>query len=121
MQTFRVICKCKHALHQRIESIGCVDATSGTEHRFNEDEAIRLIEAGSARFLVRDDQGHEAAVEVEHREGRKCLVTKADHFKSDNLLFLPECEAKKVVVTPPYRPVVPARSHSVHSFAGKLS
>jgi hypothetical protein len=111
MQTLRVICKRKHALHERIESIKCVDTTTGTEQQLSEDEAIRLIESGTARLVVRDDRGHQAAVEVEQREGRKFLITKPDDVRSDNLLALPECEARKIPTPPPYRPVTPARPH----------
>lgn len=115
MTTYLVTCKTKHALYERIEAIGCVDPITGVETRFSEDEAIRQIEAGTARFIVRDDRGHEAAVEVEEREGPKFLITKRDGYKTDNLLWLPECSSKPVVFPPPYRPVTPARSHCVCS------
>jgi Protein of unknown function (DUF3892) len=114
MKVFQVQCKRKHSLYERIESIGCIDTTSGEECRFTEDEAIKLIESKAARFVVRDKRGDEAPVEVEEREGRKFLATKPDGIKSDNLLAMPECEAKKIVTPPAYHPVPPARSHCVH-------
>jgi hypothetical protein len=40
------------------------------------------------------------------------LITKRDHYTTDNLGSLPECSSKPIVV-PPYRPVPPARSHCV--------
>jgi hypothetical protein len=116
MTTYRITCKRKHAQYERVESIGCIDTTTGAEVRFTEDEAIRQIEAGTARFVVRDDKGNEAAVEVEQREGRKFLITVRDGIKSDNLLAMPECPAKVAVAPVPpvtYRPVRPAGSHAV--------
>jgi hypothetical protein len=114
MNTFLVSCAKKHVLHGRIESIGCIDPTTNTEIRFTESEAIQKIEAKTARFIVRDERGHEAVVDVEERDGRKFLITKRDHYTTDNLGSLPECSSKPIVVPPPYRPVPPARSHSVH-------
>lgn len=114
MKTYLVTCKKKHAFHERIESIGCVDPTNGVEMRLNEEEAIKQIEAKAARFIVRDDKGHEATVEVEERDGSKFLITKCDSYITDNLLALPDCSSKPVVVPPPYRPVTPAHSHGVH-------
>jgi hypothetical protein len=113
MQKYQVTCISKHSLYERIESIGCIDTTNKTEHRFTEDEAIRRIENHEVCFHVLDANGDEALVEVEEREGRKYLITKKDGIKTDNLLALPACTAKKVVVPPPYRPVAPARSHAV--------
>ena len=114
MKTFLVSCTKKHALHGRIESIGCIDPTTSAELRFTEAEAIRQIESRAVRFIVRDDKGHEAVVEVEERDGRKFLITKRDHYATDNLGLLPECSSKPIVGPPPYRPVQPARSHCVH-------
>lgn len=112
MKTYLVNCTKKHALHGRIESIGCIDTTTNTEIRLSEAEAIHKIEANTARFIVRDGKGHEAVVEIEERDGHKFLITKRDHYTTDNLGVLPECSPKPIVV-PPYRPVAPARSHSV--------
>lgn len=113
MVKYLITCKKKHSLYERIESVGCVDASTGVELRLTEDEAINKIEAGFACFIVRDDKGHEATVEVEQREGRKYLVTKRDPYKTDNLLWLPDCSLRPIVTPPPYRPVAPARSHGV--------
>jgi hypothetical protein len=113
MKTLLVNCTKKHALHGRIESIGCIDTTTSAEIRLTEAEAIHQIEAKTARFIVRDEKGHEVVVEVEERDGRKFLITKRDHYTTDNLGVLPECSSKPIVVPPPYRPVPPARSHCV--------
>ena len=113
MRKLLITCKKKHALHERIESIGCVDVATGEEVRFSEDAAIEQLEAGLLRLNVRDERGHEAAVEVERREGRKYLTTKPDRFTTDNLLALPDCPSRVVGTPPPYRPVAPARSHGV--------
>jgi hypothetical protein len=115
MTKYVVKCKKKHAVEGRIEYIRCINHVTGEESRFDEDEAIKRIEAGVARFVVRDDSGHEAVVEVEEREGRKYLITRRDSVKTDNLLALPECSSKPVVVPPPHRPVKPARSHCVRT------
>ena len=115
MKTFLVTCTKRHALHERIESIGCIDTTTLTESRFSEAEAIKQIETRAACFSVRDERGNEAVVEVEEREGRKFLITKRDHVKTDNLQALPACSAVPIVVPPPSRPVPPARSHAVHA------
>ncbi|WP_158942130.1 DUF3892 domain-containing protein [Granulicella sp. S190] len=114
MKTFLVNCTQKHVQHGRIESIGCIDITTNTEVRLTEADAIHQIEAKLASFIVRDAKGHEAVLEVEERDGRKFLITKRDHFVTDNLGALPECASKPIVVPPPYRPVAPARSHGVH-------
>jgi len=115
MKTYRITCKKKHAQYERVEAIGCVDPATGAEVRFTEDEAIRQIESGTVRFVVRDGQGREASVEVEERDGRKFLITKADGIKTDNLLAMPDCIPKVVPSPVPYRPVRPAGSHAVHS------
>jgi hypothetical protein len=114
MKVHLITCKTKHALYERVESIGCVDTTTGAEQRLSEDEAIRQIEAKLARFIVRDNMGHETTVEVDEREGRKYLITRRDRYITDNLLAMPDCSARPVVTPPPFRPVQPARSHCVH-------
>ena len=113
MIEYLVICRRKHSLYERIESIGCIDRNTGVEVRFNEDQAIHEIESRTARFAVRDAQGFEAEVEIEERNGRKFLITMRDGRKTDNLLWLPECSSKPIV-TPPHHLVTPARSHSAH-------
>ena len=114
MKTYLVMCTKKHAHHGRIESIGCVDSTTGAEFRLSESEAIQQIQSKIARFVTRDNKGHEAIVEWEERDGRKFLITKPDHFLSDNLSALPECSPRVIVPPPVYHPVAPARSHGVH-------
>jgi hypothetical protein len=114
MKTLLVNCTKKHALHGRIESIGCIDTTNSVEVRLTEAEAISQIESKTVRFVVRDEKGHEAVVEVEERDGHKVLITKRDHYTTDNLGSLPACSSKPIVVPPPYRPVQPARSHCLH-------
>jgi hypothetical protein len=114
MKVYLITCKTKHALYERVESIGCVDTVTGADSRLSEDEAIRQIEAKIARFIVRDDRGNEATVEIEEREGRKYLITRRDQLTTDNLLAMPDCAAKPVVTPPPFRPVQPARSHCAH-------
>ena len=115
MKTYRITCKRKHAQYERVEAIGCVDPATGAEERFTEDEAILQIESGVAGFVVRDSQGREASVEVEQRDGRKFLITRADGIKSDNLLAMPDCVTKAVPSPIHYRPVQPAGSHAAHS------
>jgi len=117
MATFNVTCTERHAVHQRILSIGCTNIATGAEQRFSEAEAIGRIEAKTDNFVVRDRLGHQAVVEVELREGSKFLITRRDQVKTDNLAALPACITKPIVVPPipPYRPVTPARSHSVRS------
>jgi hypothetical protein len=117
MAKHEVTCTERHSIHQRIISIGCNDATTGAQRRYSEEEAIRLIEAKTDVFVVRDQQGHEAILEVEERDGRKFLITKRDHYKTDNLSALPACTSKPIVAPPtqPYRPVTPARSHCVRA------
>jgi hypothetical protein len=111
MTSYRIICKRKRAQFERIESIGCIDTTTGAEMRFTEDQAIELIESGAAHFIVRDAEGHEAEVEVEQREGRKFLITRRDRVVTDNLLWLPECQPQPIPTPPTPRPVTPPRVH----------
>jgi hypothetical protein len=115
MKTYQITCKRKHAQFERVEAIGCIDAITGATVRFTEDEAIRQIESGTASFFVRDNRGHEAPVEVSERDGRKFLITRKDPVTTDNLLAMPECDAKPAFIPPPYRPVRPAASHAVHA------
>lgn len=118
MKNYRITCKKKHAAHnEHIEEIGCIDLDTSAELRFSEHEAIRLIEAGQAAFVVRDAAGHEAPVYVDEREGRKYLITKRDGFTTDNLLALPNCASKPIYTPPgpPPRPVTPPRVHGSHA------
>src|ERR1700722_2317405 len=115
MATFNVTCTERHAVHQRILSIGCTNIATGAEQRFSEAEAIGRIERKTDNFVVRDRLQHKAVVEVELREGSKFLITRRDQVKTDNLAALPACITKPIVVPPipPYRPVTPAGSPSV--------
>lgn len=110
MAGFRVDCKEKHAVHERIVAIGCTNTATGSTHRFLEEEAIKRIEAKADTFHVVDSKGHSALVKVEERHGRKFLITERDGVKTDNLLFLPDCR--------PVRSVAPSGSHCVLDLPG---
>jgi hypothetical protein len=107
MAEFRVGCKEKHAVHERIVAIGCTNIAAGSTHRFLEDEVINRIEAKTDMFHVQDSKGNRATVKVEERGDRKFLITERDGVKTDNLLFLPECPAVRVVT--------PSGSHCVRN------
>ena len=113
MAEFRVGCKVKHSLYERIESIGCVNTATGEEKRFSEDEAISRIENKTDSFFVEDKAGIRADVKVEEREGRKFLITVRDGVKDNNLLYLPECPAQKKATAGTSRSVYPSGSHCV--------
>jgi hypothetical protein len=107
---YKITCILQDQHHERIQSVGCVDQT-GNQHRFNEAEAIALIEGKSADFYVERPDGHAVEVIVEiSSEGHKFLKTVADGEKPNNLLSLPRCRAQSPVVVPP-RSFTPARSH----------
>ncbi|MHB1957873.1 MAG: DUF3892 domain-containing protein [Acidobacteriaceae bacterium] len=114
MATYRIMCREKHSLYERIISIGCAEVGTGATQRFTEDEAINRIEKRIDNFYVERPEGHRVKVIVAVHEGRKYIKTEADGEKPDNLLSLPHCAEKPKVnpVVPPTR-VVPAGSHSV--------
>jgi len=111
MSTYRVTCKEKHSLYERITAIGCVNIATGSTHRFLEDDVIKRIETGTDNFFVDDSKGHRASVEVSSREGRKFLTTMRDGIREDNLLFLPNCPAKKQDASGIVRTVTAAATH----------
>jgi hypothetical protein len=89
MKRLRVTCIHKRGSHldphERIESIG------GDNWTLSEEDAIRAIENYSSSFYTLAN-GKEADVEVATHNGRKYLKTKADGYRPDNLLSLPECQ-----------------------------
>ncbi len=113
MSSYRVTCKEKHSIYERIVAIGCVNEATGSTQRFLEDDAIRRIESDADSFYDEDAKGHRVPVEVREREGRKFLITKRDGIKEDNLLYLPDCPNKKPVGSGTIRTVSAAGSHSV--------
>lgn len=113
MATYRVTCKEKHSIYERITAIGCVNIATGSTHRFLEDDAIKRIEDRTDNFFVEDAKGDRAIVKVETREGRKFLTTERDGIKDDNLLSSPDCPVKKSDNSGTIRTVAAAGSHSV--------
>jgi hypothetical protein len=113
MAIFRVTCKEKHSLYERIVSIGCAEVGTGSQVRFTEDEAINRIERGIDSFFVERPEGHRVAVIVAEREGRKYLKTETDGEKPDNLLSLPDCPTKKHEPLGTRRTIVAAPSHGI--------
>ena len=113
MSTYRVTCKEKHSLYERIASIGCAEVGTGALKRFTEDEAILCIKFGTDRFYVDRPEGHTVWVIVAQREGREYIKTETDGEKPDNLLSLPECPVKwhRPGGSGTRRTVVPAGSH----------
>jgi len=109
---YRVTCKEKHSLYERIVSIGCAEAGTGLNKRFSEDEAINRINSGADRFYVERPEGHRVWVIVARREGREYIKTEIDGEKPDNLLSLPDCP-KKPEPTGTKRAVYAAASHGV--------
>jgi hypothetical protein len=114
MSTYRVTCKEKHSLYERIAAIGCTNTVTGSKHRFLEDDAIKRIEDKSDSFFVEDSRGISADVRVEERGGRKFLITERDGVKDDNLLYLPDCEFQKTTGAGSIRSVSASGSHCVH-------
>jgi hypothetical protein len=110
---YRVTCKEKHSLYERITAISCINISTGSTLRILEHDAIRRIESGADSFFVEDAKGDRASVVVRQREGRKFLATQRDGIWDDNLLSLPECPAKKPTGSGTVRGVVAAASHSV--------
>lgn len=76
--------------HERISHVGGPNV-DGTRWRLTETAAIEGIETGKWTFHVERPAGHEVAVVVATRLGRKYLKTSADGEQPDNLLSLPEC------------------------------
>jgi hypothetical protein len=118
LATFRVTCKEKHSLFERIVSIGCAEVGTGFISRFTEDEAINRIEKGTDSFYVERPAGHRVWLIVANREGRKYLKTETDGEKPDNLLSLPECPTKRPEPSGSKRTVLAAPSHGSPFFAG---
>jgi hypothetical protein len=111
--TWRVTCREKHSLYERIVAIGCVQRDIGTKRRITEDEAINCIDLHTDQFLVERPAGHVTEVEVATRDSRKYLKTKADGEFPDNLLALPPCPSPKPAIppVPPTRTVLASPSH----------
>ena len=118
MSTYRVTCKEKHSLFERILAIGCVNVATGSTHRFLEDDAIVRIESGADSFFVEDSRGNRAIVEVSAREGRKFLTTVRDGIREDNLTFLLACPAKRQDGSGIVRTVTAAATHGDSPYWG---
>jgi hypothetical protein len=113
MASWRVTCKEKHSIYERIVAISCINDATGSTQRFLEDDAITRIEKHLDTFYDEDEKGHRVPVEVREREGRKFLITKRDGIREDNLLYLPDCATKKPTAPGTIRTVAAAGSHSV--------
>jgi hypothetical protein len=111
MAIYRVTCREKHSLYERIISIGCAEVGTGVTMRFTEDEAIKRINQGSDRFYVERPEGHRVWVIVAEREGREYLKTEIDGERPDNLLALPACPAKNHNPFGTRRTIIAAPSH----------
>lgn len=111
MATYRVTCKEKHFLYERVVSIGCVEVGTGLFRRFTEDEAINRIKQGIDQFYVEEPAGHSVWLIVAQREGREYLKTETDGERPDNLLSQPECPPTKPEGSVSRRTVVAAPSH----------
>jgi hypothetical protein len=70
--------------HERIQAIG------GDGWKKSEDEAISELESGRNSFYVTVN-GQAVEVGIATHNGRKYLKTRADGYRPDNLLSLPEC------------------------------
>lgn len=111
MATYRVTCKEKHSLYERVVSIGCVEVGTGVFKRFAEQEAINCIKQGTDSFYVEKPEGHRVWLVVAEREGREYLKTEADGERPDNLLSQPECPPRNAEPSGSRRTVVAAPSH----------
>ena len=111
MAIYRVTCKEKHSLYERVVSIGCAEVGTGLFSRFTEEEAIQRIKQDSDKFYVERPEGHRVWVIVAEREGREYLKTEADGERPDNLLSQPDCPPKKSGSSGTRRTVVAAPSH----------
>lgn len=111
MGVWKVTCKEKHSLYERIIAITAVSQETGNHQRFTEDEAINRIEKETDEFYDERPAGHRVKLVVAQREGRKYLKTEADGEKPNNLLSLPDCPAKKSDSSGAVRTVVAAASH----------
>jgi hypothetical protein len=111
MSTFRVTCKEKHSLYERVASIGCAEVGTGVFKRFTEDEAIQQIKKRIDSFYVEKPAGHRVWLIVAVREGREYLKTETDGERPDNLLEQPECPVKNPTPSGTKRTVFAAPSH----------
>jgi hypothetical protein len=111
MATFRVTCREKHSLYERIVSIGCVEVGTGLPERFTEDEAINCIDNGTDSFYVERPAGHRVWVVVAPHERHRYIKTEADGEIPNNLLSLPECPPARTEPIGSRRTVVAAPSH----------
>ena len=104
-----------HASNGSIATVGGTDSATGALKHFTEAQAIAAIDAGTEKFAVRDDKGHQADVRVAHNVTRRFLETHRDGVVTDNLGHLPVCRhAQAVAPSPaPYRPAPVQRGHCV--------
>jgi len=108
---YRVTCKEKHSLYERVISIGCAEVGTGVFKRFTEDEAIQRINLHADSFYIEKPVGHRVWLVVAEREGRQYLKTETDGEKPNNLLEQPECPAKSTEPSGSRRTLVAAASH----------
>jgi hypothetical protein len=113
MATFKVTCKEKHSLFERVVSIGCVEVGTGGFTRFTEDEAIMRIKQSTDAFFIEKPIGHRVWLMVAEHEGREYLKTVADGERPNNLLEQPECPAEVPVPGGSKRSVFAASSHGI--------
>jgi hypothetical protein len=121
MATYRVTCREKHSLYERVVSIGCVEDGTGIVRRFTEDEAIQRIKQHSDSFYIEKPAGHRVWLVIAEREGREYLKTETDGEKPNNLLEQPECPAKNSDHSGSRRTVVAAASHGLDFNVGRKS
>jgi hypothetical protein len=110
---YRVTCKEKHSLYERVVSVGCIEVGAGAFRRFSEDEAIQCIKQRTDSFYIEKPPGHRVWLIVAVREGREYLKTETDGEKPDNLLEQPSCPTVSSVPSGTGRTVVAAPSHGI--------
>ena len=111
MAIFRVTCKEKHSLYERVVAIGCAEVGTGVSKRFTEDEAIQRIKLHTDGFYIEKPVGHRVWLVVAEREGREYLKTETDGEKPNNLLEQPDCPPTNPDPLGTRRTVVAAASH----------
>ncbi|WP_423146924.1 DUF3892 domain-containing protein [Rubrolithibacter danxiaensis] len=92
---YEIICinKPANGTYSDITAFGYQDY-DGKSYIISKDEAVRIIEEKEAEFFVQVGN-HEILLQIEEKDGSKCLKIPLDNHQRDQLSMLRECKPVK--------------------------